>query len=122
MRGDIFVRVGNVTVTTLPGEFHLLGVCPDGGPRLIDSTGSLSLIAVQTAQGLKIEYTIIEEGNTDLSIYDIYGTKVKTLETGYMTANSYSDNYNIRSLNSGLFFIILTTPNKPVVKKMIILK
>ncbi|NQT64562.1 MAG: T9SS type A sorting domain-containing protein [FCB group bacterium] len=74
-----------------------------------------------------ITYSLPQNGNIHLSIYNIKGQIVKTLFEGEQLAGSYEmvwdgkDN-NEKSVSSGLYFYKLSTKNETLMKKMMMLK
>jgi hypothetical protein len=69
-----------------------------------------------------IEYTIPENGNVTLKIFNTLGEEVKTLVNGYMQTGSHKVIFNASALSSGVYLYRIKTRNFPSVKKMILLK
>ena len=74
-----------------------------------------------------ISYSIPQDGNVELVIFNIKGQKVKTLVEGSQPAGSYNVTWNgkdenDRSVSSGLYFYKLNSSGKTAVKKMLLLK
>lgn len=72
-----------------------------------------------------ISYSIKEEGNVKLEIYNILGQKIKTLVDKYQNSGSYEikiDNSDMKNLSSGIYFYRLFTNGSSQTKKMILLK
>jgi hypothetical protein len=57
-----------------------------------------------------------------LKIYDALGNAVAILVNEEMTAGSYEVNFNAGNLASGIYFYTLTTGNRSITKKMILLR
>lgn len=74
-----------------------------------------------------ISYSLIQEENVNLEIFNIKGQKVKTLLNDVQTAGSHkviwngTDDYE-NSVSSGIYFYKMTTPGFSSVKKMILMK
>lgn len=74
-----------------------------------------------------ISYSIMEEGNVKLEIYNIRGQKVKTLVNEVKSAGSFKANWNgiddeSNSVASGIYFAKLRTTGTTNIKKMILMK
>ena len=66
-------------------------------------------------------------GKVNLEIYNVKGQKVNTLVSGHHEAGFYQVTWNGvdnngRKVGSGVYFTRLTTPDKQVVKKMVLIK
>jgi Secretion system C-terminal sorting domain len=69
-----------------------------------------------------ISYSLPLASNVRLIVYNSLGQTVKVLENGYKNAGTYSVNFNVTSLPSGLYFYKLEAGQFTQVKKMILLK
>jgi predicted outer membrane repeat protein len=75
----------------------------------------------------KILFSIPEESNVELSIYNIKGQKVKQLVSDLLSPDQYSVVWNSKDDNgkvvsSGIYFYKLKAKNKEIIKKMLLLK
>lgn len=70
----------------------------------------------------KIKFDIAKNTNVKLSIYDITGKEVLKITDAYMTAGSYSYQWNASGFASGIYFYRLDAGNYSEVKKMILVK
>ncbi|MDD5362646.1 MAG: T9SS type A sorting domain-containing protein [Ignavibacteria bacterium] len=70
-----------------------------------------------------IKFDLPKNSNISLKIYDISGKEVKSLLNEYKNAGSYSVNFDAGYLSSGVYFYRLTSDNKQLAsKKMILMK
>ncbi len=74
-----------------------------------------------------INFSISENSNVNLSIYNVLGQKVKTFYNQEMKAGKYSVTWtgldeNNSKCSSGIYFYILQTNNFKSIKKMLLLK
>lgn len=69
-----------------------------------------------------ISYSIPEESQVSLKIYDVMGSEVAELVNGRQLAGIYNANFDASSLASGTYFYKLTAGNFVSVKKMVLLK
>lgn len=103
-----------VTITLVDGEFKTLGICNDGGARLLNPGALPGITAVfpNPASGNPtISFEIVERGFTELYLVDASGKRVQNLyigipsDFGLMTLT-----LNTTALGSGQYFVVLKTP------------
>jgi len=70
----------------------------------------------------KIFFTLKNNSNVTLSIYNIVGEKVAVVVNEYKNAGSFTVNYNASQLSSGVYFYELKADANRLVKKMILMK
>jgi len=70
----------------------------------------------------KIEFSIPVKTKVKLEIFDILGRKISTLADGEESAGSHSVDFNAYNLSSGVYIYKLSSPNKILSRKMILLK
>jgi hypothetical protein len=69
-----------------------------------------------------IKFDIPKQGVVKLTVFDILGNEVATLENGTMQAGSYIVDFNTTNLSSGVYFYKLTSGNFTDTKKMLLIK
>ena len=69
-----------------------------------------------------IYFSIQSEGVVNLSVYDINGRKIQTLENRFLPSGSYRSVFNAGSYPSGVYFYILNLNGERITKKMTLLK
>lgn len=72
-----------------------------------------------------ISYSIPEEGNVKLEIFDVLGQKVKTLINRYQSVGSYEIKVkavDLKNLSSGVYFYRLTINGSSQTKRMVLLR
>lgn len=69
-----------------------------------------------------ISYSIANEGNVTLKVFNAAGQLVKELVNSYHTAGIYNTEFNASSLSSGVYFYRLETNGFTAVNKMILVK
>ncbi|MBC8414870.1 MAG: T9SS type A sorting domain-containing protein [Candidatus Cloacimonetes bacterium] len=74
-----------------------------------------------------IAYSLPEDSQISISIYNIKGQKVKTLVTGTQPAGSYNVSWegkdeSGKDVTSGIYFYKLKTKNNEITRKMLLLK
>ena len=75
----------------------------------------------------EINYTLNENGNHSIKVFDIMGTLVKTIVTGYAEKGNYSIQWNSKNsygekVASGVYIYTFETPSRVITKKMILMK
>ncbi len=107
-----------------PGLFKLLGICREGGTRLINPTGKaeiLQIIPNPASDDIEIKVNLIEDGVSTLSVYNVNGVKLRefSLNDGTGLKTMY---LNINDFANGLYFIQLLTPTVVNYQKLMIVK
>ena len=69
-----------------------------------------------------IEYSIPEAGFVTIKIFSSTGEEIKRLVNDYISAGSYSVNFNASELPSGIYFCRMESGEHTVVKKMMMVK
>lgn len=69
-----------------------------------------------------IEYNIPESGDVKVEIYNLLGQKLTTLEDTEKEAGTYKIIFSAESLSSGIYICKITSMNKCLIKKLLILK
>jgi len=101
------------TITLTPGEFHLNGLCVVGSTRLVGASAGAGLKPVRPnpAGGrAEIEYTLQENGRTQIVITDMLGHQVGVILDGDAAPGRYVTGIDASALPTGLYMITLQTP------------
>lgn len=69
-----------------------------------------------------ISYTLPNEGNIVLKIFDITGKEVETLDSGYKQAGRHTITLNADSFASGVYFYQLNAGSFTITKKFVLMK
>ena len=70
----------------------------------------------------KISYTVKEQGNVEVLIYDVLGNLVNTLVKERKSAGKYSTIFNASQLASGIYFYSIRVNDFVQTKKMVLLR
>jgi len=70
----------------------------------------------------QIEYSILENGNVTIDVYNTLGSKVKTLVNQVQPAGRYKITFDAANMPSGLYFYRIQAGNFISMKKMILMK
>lgn len=69
-----------------------------------------------------IKFSIVEQSQVTLKVYDILGKVVTTLVDGVKQSGTFNVNFNGSNLTSGIYFYKLETNNYTATKKLLLLK
>jgi len=121
---DIQIIGGTASVSFTNGVFNLLGVCYDGGARLLNPAGTDELMSISpnpSSNNIRVELALIEDGETTLTIYDVAGKSY--FDT---VINSSSQNLELDIMTDkfplGTYFIVLRTPTITRSKKLFLIR
>jgi hypothetical protein len=114
---------GSVLLDTIAGRFALRDYCSAGGPRLV-AMGSGGLIKVSpnpAPASLDVEFTLVEDGAVNISLYDPLGIHVSTLFDGIAPHGDHRQIHDAASLPAGDYLILLRTPHSTMTTRVTIL-
>ena len=69
-----------------------------------------------------LSYTISQDGNINLSVYDINGRLVESLVDSYQEAGNYSSVWNASHISSGVYFVRLSSSSEILTQKVMLIK
>jgi hypothetical protein len=69
-----------------------------------------------------IKFSIVNEGDVKIIVYDIIGRKVQTLVSERLNAGTYETTFDGSQLSSGVYFYRLTTDVYTETKRMVLIK
>lgn len=69
-----------------------------------------------------ISFSIPEEGNVKLKVYDVLGKEAAVIVNGYLNSGNYKTEFNANNLSSGIYFYKLETNGRIISKKMNLVK
>jgi len=69
-----------------------------------------------------INYSIVKEGNVNITVYNSLGKEVEVLVDSYKGAGNYSVRFSDNDLSSGIYYYKITANDFTQTKKMILLK
>ncbi len=120
---DIFGNPVEYDFDKESGIFKLLGICEEGGIRLInpDKLTQLMKISPNPSEGnVNIELNLVEKGTTSLKVFDVNGQFIDYKELS--TTGNINIELNTQNYSNGLYFIHLQTPTVNKKEKLIIYK
>jgi hypothetical protein len=112
-----------VATVTTPGAFRLIGLCRNGGTRLVLAEGSLALKPVRPnpAGGMaEIEYEVVERGRTRLVVSDLLGRTVALLVDEEIAPGRYVVSFDASAFPSGAYIYTLQTSAEKLSRMMMV--
>lgn len=104
------------------GEIKILGICEEGGTRLINPSKITKLMQISPNPSdgkVSIEFNLLEKGNTTFKVFSVSGELIEE-----RIISNQSGNINIeldtKNYGNGLYFIHLQTPAINKIEKLII--
>lgn len=96
---------------TASGEFSLLGICYEGGPRLVDPIRrpTVQLRPNPASATTVLEFDIHEAGDVLATVVDLFGRPVQTIADQALNPGHYSLTFDAATIPSGSYMVILET-------------
>jgi photosystem II stability/assembly factor-like uncharacterized protein len=105
------------------GLFSLLGVCYDGGARLITSSGNdiiKSIMPNPAEDKINVEFTTTENSKTNFYLLNTLGIIERNLFNNELPAGTHILTFSINGLSIGDHYLIMETPTSKSLYKLII--
>ncbi|MGE5478989.1 MAG: T9SS type A sorting domain-containing protein [Chloroflexota bacterium] len=118
-----FVNAGDIPVETRDGLFTLLGICREGGARLVNPGSRLEapIVKPNPAYGdVEITFRPVERGMTTLNIYDAFGRLHKTLYQGNPELKNTIIRTTVDDLPQGVYLVEFQTPTRRLAVKLVV--
>ena len=116
---------GSANISIQNGKFKLLGVCPEGGKRLINPNGKIQITSVKpnpAEDKIEIELQLLETTGYRLLIVNSNGQTIREINKTKSTKGIVLENIEINDLASGVYNLILQTESERISKRFLILK
>jgi hypothetical protein len=101
---------------TQDGLFKILGICEEGGNRLINPDNKNLLMMVRpnpAGEEAEIEYQLAEKENSKIYITNLLGENIKTVfEGGNTNYELQRTKIDLSQIPAGTYFLILQTPTE----------
>ncbi len=69
-----------------------------------------------------IDFSLVEPGPVNLTVYDMAGNRIATLVDGQLSAGQHSVGFNAGNLASGIYCYTLKTGGQQLTRKMVLIK
>ncbi|MDZ4744474.1 MAG: choice-of-anchor D domain-containing protein [bacterium] len=125
-----FIRIDSISVadtlliTTVDGRVLLTDICREGGARLVSvqQTAAVKSSPQPMSSDGTIRVTLSERGAMSMVLTDVNGRMVLELFDKNMSPGSYDIPIDASMLESGAYFLLLTTPTQRIAHRLDILK
>jgi len=102
----------NTTIETRDGLFTLLGICRDGGARLVDASTTFGISAIYPHPARTTTRVVFSIGGLDrvtMSLRDANGRDVRTLLDGHVAPGQHELDVDVELLPSGTYTLVLNS-------------
>ena len=113
---------GGAKLAVSPGTFTLQGYCTVGGNRLVRVTNDFGIKAVSpnpARNRIAVDFELVEDGPTSLTLYDMLGRRAAVLLDTEMTAQPHHLEAEL-ALPQGVYLLELTTPTQRRQERIVI--
>jgi hypothetical protein len=107
------------------GTFKLLGICPEGGNRLVNPNGNIAISSIKPNPSdnvIEVQLELVEKTGYKLSIVNSNGLTVKEIYRTNTNKGIANENIEVSNLASGVYNLILQTESERISKLFLILK
>jgi len=114
-----------ILITSSPATFTLKGYCDDGGLRLFEPDGRISLsqnVPNPVSSTTDISFEVLEPGMTELIVYNMTGIAIREVVKKYLIPGKYQINFNASDMPAGAYYYVLKTKNHTMMRRMDIIK
>jgi hypothetical protein len=103
------------------GTFTLLGICEEGGQRLLNPNGEISMEVMPNPSGdeVTVVLNLIESGPTELIITNSSGEEVHRQQVSTSQLQNQEIKINLSGTEQGAYFISLQTPTTKIDKSFV---
>jgi hypothetical protein len=116
---------GSADISYIDGTFKLLGICPEGGNRLINPSGQINIASIKpnpSDNEIEVELELVEKTGYKLIIVNSNGQTVREINRFKTSKSSTIENIGVTDLASGVYNLILQTESERISKMFLILK
>ena len=116
---------GVASTTVLPGSFRALGICYEGGARLMAGSAAPQLlpnVPNPFNPSTTIRFMLPAEMHADLRVYNALGREIRALHSGLLPAGVHESLFDASGLPSGTYFTVLKTVEGISARKMTLMK
>ncbi len=116
---------GVVNIDSVNGTFKLLGICPEGGKRLLNPTGTIKITSIKpnpSDNEIEVELQLVEKTGYKLIIVNSNGQTVREISRTNTSRSIALENIELSDLASGVYNLILQTESERMSKMFLIMK
>jgi hypothetical protein len=95
--------------------------CSLDKPKIKKTLQVWTIPAIASNKLIKVKFSLPVKGWTDLSIYNITGSKIKTVSEGIFSLGCHQTKINTNDLSCGIYFIVLRQGKEWVSSKVLVI-
>jgi len=100
--------------------FNSLGPCKGGpGSKTEPVVANVDLMVEAQGKTSTLEYSLVNDGDVQLAVFDVSGRRVASLVTGHEAAGTHQLSWNIGGLGSGMYFYRLRTGGVTITRSVL---
>jgi hypothetical protein len=113
---------GPMRIESSAGRFTLLGICREGGPRLVNpiERARIAFKPNPVTSLLELEFEIHEHAEARVTLVDLYGREVRRLVDESLDAGTYNVTSDMTSVPSGTYTLVLSTDAEHLTRSLVI--
>lgn len=120
-----FITVGSTTTSTGGHNVYLARLTPEivsiTNPESLASKNRIELLVNYPnpfSSTTVIPYTVYSASNINISVFNVYGQKIKELENTYQYPGSYEIEFESEGYQSGIYYCVLSSGDKILSRKI----
>lgn len=116
---------GTAKINLISGRFTLLGVCEEGGTRLVNPNAEVKLqrvAPIPSSDKIAIDFSIIEKGQTEIVLINTLGEVVKSIPINTNSIGNKSEIISLDTVAQGQYLLMLRTPTQHLTTMIQVLK
>jgi hypothetical protein len=88
--------------------------------NLTNNNSSFSIYPNPAKGYSNLAFNLNSEGNVEVTLYNLLGENINTLQNGKMTAGQHLITFSTASLQPGVYFVKYITDNQSITKRLVI--
>ena len=104
-------------------RYNSLGPCGSGNGLGAEVVANYSLkVGEVTSTQANLEFSLPSDGQVQLSVFDVSGRRLATVENAQLTAGTYQRSWNLGGVPSGMYFVRLQAGGVSLTKTVLKLR
>jgi photosystem II stability/assembly factor-like uncharacterized protein len=122
---NIRITGDDVEIQSVAGTFSLTGLCYQGGPRLITSSGDIGIINIKpnpAQDEMQVDMQTNGDGIAKLYLLNTLGEVQRVFINEAVPTGLHTMNFSLKGISAGGYYLVLQSQSDRVVKELIIAK